>query len=136
MPTRARRWRWALTAVLLAGVAGLVVLAVTGVLGDRGRYRGEVTVVACTFLTYRPHGSAYTCAGSFAGGDIRIPVVTFTNDGRLDAGTRVAATVSGPDARTANLVSESRWRLIVSGAGAVLLLAVLVQLWRAPRSRR
>jgi hypothetical protein len=120
------------TAVLLAAAVGLVALAVTGVLGQRGRHRGEVTVVRCTFLTYHLHGSTYSCTGSFAGGGIRIPFVTFDNEGRLDPGARVAATVSGPSADTASLVSESRWRVIVTGGGAALLLLGVVLLWRAP----
>jgi hypothetical protein len=134
---RVLAWRAGISAVLLAGIAGLVYLAVTGITGDRGRLRGDFTASSCTRASYHVRGSSYDCLGSFRGGDVSIPVLSLHSTGRLDRGERVGATVDSPDANTATPVSESRWRLIVTSAGALLLLVALISLWRQIlRSRR
>jgi hypothetical protein len=132
-------WLGGFTVLVLAVIAVLVAVETRGVLSERGEHRGEVVVTGCTYLSPLRHGSRYRCEGAFIGdsGDIRVPSVTFTNDGRLDPGSRVAATVSGSADPTAHLVSESRWRLVVTGTGAVGLSVLLVCLWwKIPWRRR
>ena len=123
------RGRLLLTVPLLAAVVGLVALAVTG--NRSGERRGEVTVSRCDYVRDELHGKLYSCAGSFTAdrGDFSVPYVTFDNLGRLDRGTRVAATVSGPDDTTASLVSESLWRLVLTLGGAAGAATLLVGLW-------
>jgi hypothetical protein len=123
------RPRLVLSLLLLAAIVGLVTLAVTGF--RSGEHRGTVTVSRCAYLRDELHGKLYSCAGSFAadGGGFSVPYVTFDNLGRLDPGTRVAATLSGPDDTTASLVSESWWRLVITLGGAAAAAALLVSLW-------
>jgi hypothetical protein len=129
---------WVLTVLLLAVIAGLVVVEIRGILSERGQHQGEVTVADCTFLSFARHVNTYTCEGSFTSdaADIRVPRVTFTNAGRLDPGSRVAATVSGPEDTTAHLVSESRWRLVLTTGFALGTAGLLVGLWRGTGRRR
>jgi hypothetical protein len=135
---RAVRWRTTLAVVLLAATATLVTLGVADVLVGRGEQRGQVTVRECTHVNDRMHGSTYSCAGGFVADDdsFRIASLTFFDDRPLDPGTRAVATVSGPADTTAVLASETPWRLIIAGAGALLLLAVQVFLWRTRPSGR
>lgn len=134
-PASVLRWKIGVSVVLLAAIAGLVAIAVTGLLGDRSEHRGVVTVSGCTFRSYAVHSNLYSCYGSFAADDLRVPYVTFVNSGRIDPGARLAATVSGPDDDTAHLVSEGWWRLAVTGGGALLLTVPLIAIWRRPRRR-
>jgi hypothetical protein len=126
------RWRTALSVVLLGAIATLVTIGVADVLIERGAQRGQVTVQRCTHVDDRMHGSTYSCAGGFVADDdsFTIPSLTFFNDHTIDPGTRLAATVKGPDATTASLVSEVPWRLAVTGGGALLLLLIQLYLWR------
>jgi hypothetical protein len=62
--------------------------------------------------------------------------VSFHTNGTLHRGEVVAATVSGPADGTASLVSDSWWRLAVTGGGALMLLAVVALLWRAAWRQR
>jgi hypothetical protein len=133
---RVLAWRSGVSAVLLAGMAGLIWLAVAGVLGDRGRVRGEFTASSCTRASYHVHGSSYDCLGSFHAGDVSIPVISLHSTGRLNRGEHVTATIENADSNTATPVSESRWRLIVTTAGTLLLLVVLIAIWRPARRRR
>jgi hypothetical protein len=134
---RVRRWRFGLGAALLAVAAGLGALAVIGVLSQRGQIRGQITVTSCVIATHRLHTVSYACVGTFAAdiGDAPDRGVSFHNDGPLRAGDHVAATVSGPGDSTASLVSNSWWRLVVTGGGA-LMFVVAAALWGLTCRRR
>jgi len=121
-----------LTIVVLAAIAGLVGIAWHGQRLDSAGRRGTVAVTGCAFASYAAHGNIYQCGGNFTADDdsFTIPYVTFTNDGRLDTGHRMAVIVAGPDATTGTEVSESRVRLIITLSGALLLAAVLTAVWR------
>jgi hypothetical protein len=119
------------TVVMVAAIVGLLYVGIRGQLQDNGEHRGTVTVSECTFLTYQLHSNSYTCTGSFAGDGFTVPVVSWVNTGKADAGDRHAATVSGPDDTTAHLVVESRSRLVLTVGGAILFAVMLVALWRA-----
>ena len=131
---RVLAWRLGISAVLVAGIAGLVYLAVHGALGDRSRVRGDFTTSSCTRASYHGRGTSYDCLGSFRAGDLHLPVVSLHNTGRLNRGDTIGATVSGPDANTATPASESRWRLIVTTAGSLILAVYLYAIWK-PRRR-
>ncbi|WP_238007265.1 hypothetical protein KZZ52_02635 [Dactylosporangium sp. AC04546] len=118
------------TALLLLGVAGLLTIAVRGVLHDRHQTRGTVTVTACAFETYGRHGDTYRCRGRFAG-PFDVAAVSFTNLGDLPPGATVEAAVSGPGDDTADLVSEGYWRLVLTLGGSLVLLGLVAALWRA-----
>jgi hypothetical protein len=120
------------TIVVLAAIAGLVSVAWRGEQQDNGGQRGTVEVTGCAFASYAVHGDIYRCGGTFTADDhsFSIPYVSFTNDGRLDAGRRVAVIVAGPAATTGTEVAESRARLIITLGGALLLAAVLIVIWR------
>jgi|tagenome__1003787_1003787.scaffolds.fasta_scaffold20915707_2 hypothetical protein len=121
-----------LTVVVLAAIAGLVLVAWRGEQQDRGGRRGTVSVTGCAFASYAPHGDIYRCGGGFTADDrsFTIPYVGFTNAGRLAPDRRVAVRVAGPGATTGTEVSESRARLIITLGGAVLLAAILAVVWR------
>ncbi|GAA0714893.1 hypothetical protein Drose_02120 [Dactylosporangium roseum] len=121
-----------LTVLLVAGIAGLLTVAVRGALHDRDQVRGTVTVTGCTFEAYGRHGDTYLCRGRFSG-PFDVPEVMFPNLGELTAGTTVAAAVSGPGDTTADLVSEGYWRLVVTIGGSIALLVILVLVWRTRR---
>jgi hypothetical protein len=120
------------TIVGLAAIAGLLSVARHGHEQDTAGQRGTVEVTGCAFASYATHGDIYRCGGNFTADDhsFTIPYVTFTNDGRLDSGHRVAVIVAGPGATTGTEVTESRARLIITLGGAILLAAVLAVVWR------
>ena len=120
------------TIVVLAAIAGLVSVARHGHQQDSAGMRGTVEVTGCAFASYAIHGDIYRCGGNFTADDhsFTIPYVTFTNDGRLDSGRRVAVIVAGPEATTGTEVTESRARLIITLGGALLLAALLAVVWR------
>src|SRR5689334_23840846 len=89
----ARPWTMVVfTLLTLVAVAGLLSVAVGGQQRDRAGHRGSVEVAGCTFSSYAAHGDIYRCGGRFEAADksFSIAYVSFINDGRLDAGTRVA----------------------------------------------
>jgi hypothetical protein len=129
----ARPWTMvAFTIVVLAAIAGLLTVASRGQQSDNSGQRGTVEVTGCTFASYAIHGDIYRCGGNFTADDHRftIPYVSFTNDGRIDPGRRVAVIVAGPEATTGIEVTESRARLVITLGGAILLAALLAVLWR------
>ncbi|MEP7022464.1 MAG: DUF3592 domain-containing protein [Actinomycetota bacterium] len=137
------RNRLIVTAVLLAIIAVLVTIEVRGVIGDRSQHRGVVTVSGCTFGSSGLHGNTYDCDGVFTadsgsiGHGFGVDFVTFTDDRQLSKGSKVAARVSGPDDTTATLVSESKYRLFLTGGFSLVLLWPLVTMWvLAGRSAR
>jgi hypothetical protein len=120
------------TIVVLAAIVGLLSVARRGHQQDHAGQRGTVEVTGCTFASYAIHGDIYRCGGNFTADDhsFTIPYVSFNNDGRLDAGRRVAVIVTGPEATSGIEVTESRARLVITLGGAILLAALLAVLWR------
>jgi hypothetical protein len=120
------------TLVVLAAIAGLIIVARHGYQQDDAGQRGTVEVTSCAFASYAIHGDIYRCGGTFTADDhsFTIPYVTFNNAGRLASGRRVAVSVAGSEETTGNEVSESRARLIITLGGAILLAGILMVVWR------
>jgi hypothetical protein len=137
-----RRNRRIVTAVCLALVAVLVVVEILGVMSDARQQRGVITVVSCFFSSDNTHGKTYDCSGTFVAGKgpighgIGLDFVSFTNDGNLAPGAKVAAMVSGPNDTTATEASESRYRLYLTGGFSILFLLVPVSFWYDDRKKR
>ncbi|WP_329101850.1 hypothetical protein OG792_22190 [Micromonospora sp. NBC_01699] len=144
VPTRRLGWFLGLTVAALAVLSVYFIVDAVRTIGTLRQERaGTVSVTRCEFLTFGQRSDTYSCQGLFTSNDaeLRLQPVTFDHAGDLDPGTRVAASVSGPDDGTATVggtrsVGMRVVGAVVSVAGLVAVLLRSRRLLRARRSSR
>src|SRR5262245_4720141 len=130
--------RWTFLGLVIAALLGLAVhFAVdTGriIATLRHEHAGKVTVTGCTFISFGQHRNSYSCRGTFLSndGDLRVPAVTFTHNGRMSPGDVVDASLSGPADRTATVSGWGSvvWGLTLTLGCAIGLVLIVVDLFR------
>ncbi|WP_329101410.1 hypothetical protein OG792_20995 [Micromonospora sp. NBC_01699] len=90
--------------------------------------------IRCGFLTFGQRSDTHSCQGLFTSDDaeLRLQPVTFDHAGGLDPGTRLTASVSGPDDGTATVggTRSVGMRVVLAVVSVAGLVAVLLRFRR------